>query len=313
MFKEWLLKDEKAKVGRPKLASDETLIKAKISILTSLIICFCMGFVFISKFKGVSPAEFAYSLTISKLNGSVVKSTTGFTVKESYDKNSDYVMELTPSDKVKSYQGGYKYILYKLEGSKWIKKDEQIFKKDTKEIKLKVPSEKNKNATYKINLYITNAAKINKSFAPYSWKFVDSSKQEEKYTYKVFTVKGYYSPISAAEIIEAKKNSKTKAVVTTKKGAPREFIINVPEVKYDVEVFYTDESGKKVSACKEKEKTGTIKCKIPNLNRISNVSIKIWIASDIEKYKLSNWKLKTGKDKLKYITNTYLLKPEKTY
>lgn len=313
MFKEWLLKDERAKVGRPKLALDETLRKAKISILSSLIICFCMGFVFVSKCKGVSPVEFAYSLTVTKLNGSVVKSTTGFTVEEGYDKNNDYVMKLIPSEKVKSYQGGYKYVLYKLKGSKWEKKDEQTFKRDTKEIKLNVPSEKNKNSTYKINLYITNAAKIKKSFAPYSWNFVDSSKQEEKYTYKVFTVKGYYSPISSAEIIESKKNSKTKAVVTTKKGAPREFIINVPNVKYDVEVFYTDESGKKVSACKEKEKTGTAKCKIPNSNKLSNVSIKVWIASDIEKYKLSNWKLKTGKDKLKYITNTYLLKPEKTY
>ena len=41
-MKEWLLKDEKNKVGRPKLANDEVLKKAKISIAIGLIISFIL-------------------------------------------------------------------------------------------------------------------------------------------------------------------------------------------------------------------------------------------------------------------------------
>lgn len=312
MFKEWLLKDEKAKVGRPKLANDDILKKAKILIAIGIIISFVMAFIFFCEIKNISPTGYAYSLTVGKL-GATINDSNSFIVEEKYDKNNNYVMMLKPSRKIKKYQGGYKYVLHKLKGSKWVKMDEKTFDKATKNISINIESSKNKNETYKVSVYIINAAKIDKSFAPFSWKFVDSSKQEEKYAYKVFTVKGYYSPVSLDEIKEANKKSNTKLTVATSKENPREFIINAPSTKYDIEISYTDENEKKVVLSKEKSIDGEFKIKVPNVNRLSNVVIKAWISNDIEKFKLTNWELKTDKNKTKYITNTYLLKPEASY
>lgn len=307
MFKEWLLKDEKAKVGRPKLADDEVLKKAKISIIVSVLVCSVMMFMFVCSVKNVSPLNYAYSLTFEKL-GATMNNKDGFITTEKYNKESDFIINIKPSKKIKSYQGKYKYVLYKLNGSKWKKIDEKEF--NNRGTKVIVESLKNKNETYKINLYILNASKINKSFAPYSWKYVDSSKQEEKYTYKVFTVKGYYSPISLDEIKESEKKEKTKITISTKKNSSRTFIVNVPNIEYKLNVSYTDDENKKISLVKEDKLTGKYVIKVPNVNKLSNVVIKVW-ADDIQNFKLSNWELKEDSKKQKYITNTYILKPEK--
>lgn len=309
MFKDWLLKDEKSKVGRPKLANDEVLKKAKISIVLSIIVCFVMSFMFVCEVKNVSPGKYAYSLTFAKL-GATINNKDGFIVKEKYNKNSDYVIDIKPSKKVKSYQGRYKYILYKLNGSKWKKIDEKEF--NNKGTKVIVESLKNKNETYKISLYIINGSKVSKSFEPFSWEFVDSSKQEEKYAYKVFTVKGYYSPISLDETKESKTKEKTKVTISTTKNNARTFTINVPKEEYKLNVSYTDDVDKKIVLVNEKKLTGKYEFKIPNVNKVSNVTVKVYLNEE-ENFKLSNWKVKEDSKKQKYITNTYMLKPEKTY
>lgn len=307
-MKEWLLKEEKAKVGRPKLADNSILNKAKASIAISSLTCIFMIFMFICIIKQISPLEYAYSLTLEKLVGTP-KYFNNFVLEEKYDSNNDYIMILKPSDKVKTYQGNYKYVLYKLDGSNWKEVDEKQLDKKVKNIKIKINSKRNQNETYKINLYLLNASKIDKSFAPYGWTFVDSSKQDEKYAYKVFTVKGYYSPILKDEVKEANKKNKTKVTVLTSKENPREFIINVPDTSYNINVSYTDEQGKKITLKKENNLSGKVKFNVPNVKKISNVTIKVWV-DDAEKYKLSNWEIKKDKSGNDYITNTYLLKPE---
>lgn len=310
-MKEWLLKEEKAKVGRPKLADNAILKKAKISIAISSLVCLFMIFMFTCIVKDISPLEFAYSLTLEKLVGTPNYSS-GFIVEEKYDSNSNYIITIKPSDTVKSYQGGYKYVLYRLNDSNWEKVEEKAFDEGTEKIEVEIDTKKNQNETYKINLYLVNAAKIKKSFAPYSWKFVDSSKQDEKYTYKIFTVKGYYSPVSKEEEKEANKKIKSKVTVSTSKENPREFTVNVPNVSYDINVSYTDEEGKIITISNEKNLSKTTKYVIPNVNKISSVKIKVWL-NDAEKYKLSNWEVKEDKNGNSYITNTYFLKPEENY
>ena len=91
-MKEWLLKDEKNKVGRPRLANDEVLKKAKISIAIGLIISFILMFSFFSILKGTTPTKYAYSLTLEKLFGELTNKN-GFIVNDYYDDNDDYVME----------------------------------------------------------------------------------------------------------------------------------------------------------------------------------------------------------------------------
>ena len=80
-MKEWLLKDEKNKVGRPRLANDEVLKKAKISIAIGLIISFILMFSFFSILKGTTPTKYAYSLTLEKLFGELTNKN-GFIVSD---------------------------------------------------------------------------------------------------------------------------------------------------------------------------------------------------------------------------------------
>ena len=111
-MREWLLKDyEKSKVGRPKLAREDVLRKAEISIILSFIVCAVMTFIFVCDIKGLKPLNVLYKTTIQRLTASS-SNTTGFIVREKYNSSNDYIMELTPSNKIKSYEGKYKYILY---------------------------------------------------------------------------------------------------------------------------------------------------------------------------------------------------------
>ena len=105
---EWLLKDEqKAKVGRPKLADSSVLKKAGISITLCFLTCIVMGFMFVCNVKNLKPKDVLYSITIQKLEASVGTSDT-FVVKQKYNSSFDYVIYITPSGKIKKYNGNYK-------------------------------------------------------------------------------------------------------------------------------------------------------------------------------------------------------------
>lgn len=309
-MKEWLLKDEKKKVGRPKLASDDVLKKAKISMAVSLVICFVLMFSFFSILKGTSPTKLAYSLTFEKMFG-MLENKNGFLVNDFYDSNDNYVMEFKVPDVVYNYSGSYKYTLYELSNNEWKKTESKSFDNETKSFKVKIKSVKNQNKTWKIKLQITNASNIKKSYAPASWYFNDAEKSKDMYAYKVFTVKGYYSPVTNEEIKLANKNQ-DKITIETKKGDPRTFILNLPNGNYNVIVKYTDASSKEVLLANDKNVTGTLKYSVPGLNRSTKVSFKIY-GSNVNELKLSNWKYVENSKKGNYITNTYILKPENTY
>lgn len=315
-MKDWLLKDDKKnKVGRPKLADDNVVKKAKYMIVFSLFICFILSYLFICDIKEVDPLSQAYSLTLSKLFGSI-KNKDGFIVEEGYDKDNDYIIKIKPSSLVDSYSGSYKYVLYKLNGSNWKEIESKEYPKKTDVFKIKVKSLKNQNQTYKISLYILNGAKINKSFAPFNWQFSDSSKQNEKHTYKIFTVKGYYSPVKLDE--EKEINSKKEVIsVTTAKKEPRFFKLSVPNFNYRVLVKYTDETGKEITLSDDINCTNNKSYKVPNVNKLSTITFKVWpndISKDeLEKIKLSSWSVKKDSQGKYYVQGIYTLKPENNY
>lgn len=313
-MKEWLLKeDKKNKVGRPRLADSIVLKKAVCLLVFSFALSFILIFGFICEIKNVNPISYAYSLTLEKLVGNI-KENKNFLVTESYLQNGDFVMKFKPQEKVLQYQGKYKYVLYKLSDSKFKKVKEETFDIDTKEFSVKVKRNVNKNETYKINLYVLNASKITDSYAPKGFSFSKSKSQNEMYSYKIFTVKGKYSPINNEELKENKGN---KISVTTDYQDPRKFIVKVPNYNYNILVKYTDESSKDVILADYKNLNGISSYVVPCINKISNVTIKIWpntsSKDEIENIKLSSWNLKQDKNNNYYISNTYLLKPEKAY
>ncbi len=309
-MREWLLKDEKAKVGRPKLADSDVLKKAKVTMLIGFALSFVFFFSFMSMLMNTTPTKLAYKLTVEKLFGAL-ENKNGFLVKDYYDDNKDYVMEFNVPGTVDNYSGSYKYTLYELDGKSWKEKETKSIDRGTKSFKIKVPALKNENKTWKVKLQIVNASKIDKSYAPGTWSFVDAKNNSDKYAYKVFTVKGYYSPISVSEEKEAVKN-KNKISVITEKENPRELILNFPEGLYDVKISYTDSSSKNVILASDNDVSVTKRYVIPNSNRVSKVTIKVY-GSNVENLKLSNWKEETDKKENSYITNTYVLKPEKAY
>lgn len=309
-MKEWLLKDEKAKVGRPKLASDEVLKKAKITLALSFMICVVFMFSFFSNIKNENPFKFAYHLTFEKLFGAL-ENKDGFIVKESYDKNYNYVMNVKVPASVDRYSGSYKYTLYEMNGNSWKEKEIKEFDKGTKSFKVTIDSLKNQNKTWKIKLQIINGAKITKSYAPSRWNFTNAEKNSDMYASKVFTVKGYYSPVTIEEIKEAKK-SKNKVTITTEKANPRNFILDLPDGTYDVKVKYTDMNSKNVILADDKETSGIKEYNVPNVNKSTLVTFKIY-SSKLDGLMLSNWTKETDKDGKIYITNTYVLKPERAY
>ena len=236
----------------------------------------------------------------------------GFIVKEKYDNESNYVMEVSIPSVIDRYQGSYRYTLYEMDGNSWKEKETKEIEKKAKNFKIKIDSLKNQNKTWKIKLQIINASKISETYEPTGWSFMDSSKSEDKYAYKIFTVKGYYSPVTKEEIKES-INNKDKISVSTNKNEPRKFILLLPTNNtYDVKVTYTDVSGKNVILKEDSDVNGNISYTIPNINRASIVTFKVK-GFNTSSLKLSSWKEETDKSGDKVIKGTYVLKPERAY
>ena len=308
-MKDWLLKEDKPKIGRPKLANEVVLKKAKISIVLSLFLCFMLFFSFVSYLEGSTPLKLAHHLTIEKIFGSI-KNNNGFLVNDKYDDDYNYVMEFNIPDVIKNYSGSYKYWLYELDDDEWKEKENKVITNDVRNFKINIKSLRNKNKTWKIKLQITNASKKVKSYAPTGWSFNSSDENYKMYAYKIFTVKGYYSPVMLKETHEA-KISKNKITVTTPKKNPRQFIISFPDDNsYDVIVKYTDVNSKNIILKNKKNISKKLVVEVPNVNKSTKVTFKIH-GLNIKSKKLSNWtSLSNNSD---YITNTYLLKPENAY
>ncbi len=303
-MKEWLLKDEKPKVGRPRLANDKVLKKAKVLLFISIIILFFLCFNFVSVLKGTTVTDLAKSIIASKFSGLLINEN-GFLVSEYYNDDSNYVIEVEVPDVIYNYSGNYTYTLYELNDNELTKIEENTIDNETRSFKIEIKSKKNKNQTYQIRLQITNASKITKSYAPLTWSFVSAEQNKDMYAYKTFTVKGYYSPISLSEIKEAKE-SENKITLKTTKADPRCFILNLPEQVSKVKVTYTDSSKREIVLADDEDVSGKKTYCVPNQSILSNVTFKIYTQnSDL---KLSNWESKDD-----YITNTYILKPEAAY
>ena len=82
-------KEEKNPVGRPKLAREDVLKKAKASIYISIAICIMLSVCFFAEMKNEDPLKFTYHLTFEKLFGAI-ENKNGFIAKESYDKESNF-------------------------------------------------------------------------------------------------------------------------------------------------------------------------------------------------------------------------------
>lgn len=307
-----LLKEDKNPVGRPKLADSIAIKKAKISVLVCLLLCLILIFNLVCIIIKEEPINYAYNLTIGKLTGNI-KDSKGLKVKEYYNSSNDYIMDINITDSIDKYSGSYKYTLYYLKNNKWVKDDTKEFLRNTKNISIKIKSKKNENVTWKIKFQIVNSSNIEKSYAPFSWKYVDSKENNEKYIYKVFTVKGYYSPISLSEIKESNKNKDKIRIYTTKEN-PRILNLNLPDGSFNVKVKYTDMSGKEVILADEKNIENNAVYKIPSLERSTKVTFDIYDNnSSIKDKVLSNWKIIKDKKNKKYATTSYIVKPEKSY
>jgi len=304
------------KVGRPKLADEEQIQKAYLYIGVSLFIVFILTLGFFSIVKDKSPFEIIYSLTGKKLISSI-HNKNGFLVKDYYDKNSDYVLDITPTDNVSRFSGEYKYSLYILKNNKsWDLIESKKISGSKTRFKVKIKSYVNENKTYKIKIQILNAAKIDTDFSPFGWKFSDSTDNKNKFTYNIFTVKGYYSPIMNKEIKELKKSKGKKINIQTSKENPRIFNIDTLDYKYNVSVKYIDNDNKNVLLDEKKDLSEKTSFEIPNLKRTTKITFKIYLDEQdktvLKKYKLSNWQLNKDKNGY-YYTSIYFLKPEGAY
>ena len=315
LLREWLLKEEKAKVGRPKLANEAEIKKSYILIASSLLICVVMLLTFVSILKDMTPFEYINSIVGIKLDG-IVENKDGFIVSSRYNQKGNYILKIKASDTVKSYSGSYNYTTYYLKNNNWVEFETKQIPKDKDSFEIEFESLKNENRTWKIKLQIINSSGTNKSYAPSSWQFVDANKMEDKYAYKVFTVKGYYSPVPLDESKETMK-SKDKINISTSKNDPRTLVLDAFDYTYDVCVTYTDTSGKKTNISNKKGITGKSNYTIPNFKQSVKVTVKVWINSlskkELESKKLSTWTLEEDKNKKSYITVTYILKPEESY
>ena len=131
-MREWLLKDEeKNPVGRPKLAREDVLKKAKASIYISIAICIMLSVCFFAEMKDEDPLKFTYHLTFEKLFGAI-ENKNGFIVKEKYDNESNYVMEVSIPSVIDRYQGSYRYTLYEMDGNSWKEKETKEIEKKEK-------------------------------------------------------------------------------------------------------------------------------------------------------------------------------------
>ena len=313
---DWLLKEEeKNKVGRPKLADDKLMKRSRILFISSITVVIVLSFFLGCYLKGVSPSKQLYKITIGKIIGPI-DNKNGFIINSYYNSDYDYVMNVKMSNKLKNYSASYKYTTYYLKGKKWIKYKSKTYDNSTNNIKILFESKKKENKTWKVKLQLVNPSKIVKDFAPYDWVMHNANTVENTYTYNIFTVKGYYSPVSLSEIKEVAKNKDDKVFVYTTKNNPRMLNISAP-VDFRVKAKYTD-SNNMENVLKAKESINQASFyKIPNINRVTKVTIYIWIdeynENELKRVKLSNWKLKQDKNKNYYITNSYLVVPEKVY
>ena len=304
-MREWLLKEEeKNKVGRPKLADNDTVKTAKKLIYLGFIFSFILAFSFVSTLKGIAPQKLFYSITFEKMFGAI-ENKNGFIVKNHYDSNYDYIIDVKVPISVIRYQGDYKYTLYKLNNNSWKKVKEKVISKNKKAFSVKINSKKNTNTTWKMKLELINASNVDKSFAPYNWTFVDS-KDSKKYAYGIFTVRGYYSPV----IDEDKKNSNIISVNTLKNN-PRKFVLDLKNNTGNIMVYYTDSSSKKNKVDKIENKDSKYYFTIPNDNKVSYVTIKIK-GDNLNSVKPNSW-VSESNGNSKYIIGNYSLKPETSY
>lgn len=307
---EWLLKEEeKNKVGRPRLASEKRKKIATVMAISGILIVIVLSINFISMIKGKSFVEIVNSIPIKALK-SVVKNKNGFVVTKKYT-YSTYEMTIL-TDNVSNYSGNYKYTLYKLSKGKYKEIKSETFDNSYEKFNVVIDRIVNKNENYKIKLEILNGSSINDSFAPVGWQYVNSNKNNKVYAYYIFTVKAKYNPITRNEIKESKKK-KNKIFVRTSDNNPRKFIIDCKDVICDITVFYTGNDGKKTQLISKENKTNEIIFAVPSVYKTSLVTVNIKSQEDLKKLKLSNWKLKKDKNKINYITNSYLLKPESAY
>ena len=311
---EWLLKEEeKNKVGRPLLARGETLKKSFYMIGLSLVCVVILSFSFVCKISNKSPLYYLSKYNSFKFLANV-NNNNGFIVNNYY-KDNKYVIKVSITDKLKSYSGKYRYILYEYKDNSWNECDSKVFKNNTRNFKVEIKQKKNKNEKYKIRLEVTDSSKIDESFAPTGWKFEEDGKNNIKYTYNVFTVSGYYSPIDNKEYKEAKKE-KNKVSISTDELNPRKFIIDNKNINYSVLVSYTDDDKKVVNLKKQENITEKTEYVIPSIRRVSTVTFKIWLndvsSKDVKDYKLSNWVIEKDDGKY-YLKVIYKLKPTLSY
>ena len=201
-MREWLLQDEKAKVGRPKLATEKLINKSKKMLVIAFLSCFILSFCFISEVNGKNPVKYACSLTFSKIFGQI-ENPNGYHVKTKYNNDKNFVMDINVPANIKKLNGKLVYTTYYLKNNEWIEFEKKEIKNDNYRIVFK--SKKNKNTTWKIKLQLIDSAKFKNTYEPTSWSFYKSDKKNESYAYKIFTVKGYYSPVSILEMNSSKK------------------------------------------------------------------------------------------------------------
>lgn len=312
MLRDWLLKDDdKNKVGRPKLATQKLINKSRIMVGLALLVACILFFSFLCIIKKENPLAIVYSNTLEKVIGPINKKDS-FKVKEYYNKNNDYVMSVHVPSSIRKYNASYKYTTYYLEKNKWKKDDEKVIDAYDDDFKIIFKTRMNKNITRKVKLELVGYEKEVKDYSPYNWKFIND---EKTYAYKIFTTKGYYSPVLNTEI---KEHSKDKVYVVTNKDNPRNLIIKMPsDLTYSYKASYTDNKGTITDLDKKDNVTAFSVISVPDIERFTNVKIKIWIDgydSDMLKdIKLSNWEIKTDSYGNSYITNTYLVKPKTAY
>ena len=297
---DWLLKEDIRKVGRPKLADSDIVNRAKKILAISFVSCAILIFGFICSYKNVSPLIYLHHLTLEKYTGSMYNNA-GFNIKEYYNSENDFIIDFKLGELSK--KASYKYEIYKLVNNEW--KKEKTKSISSKNFKIKFESLKNKNQTFKVNLYISSSSKIDKSYVPYGWELINMASNKKLAAYKVFTVKGYYSPVSLSEEKSAIKNPNSINVLT-EKNKPRSLKLDLKGNKYKVIVKYTDDTGKNVvlsNTIVNDKKVYTI----PKVNKLSKVTFTIY-GDDVASKSLDNWTTKSG-----YIENTYLLKPGSSY
>lgn len=305
-MREWLLQDEKAKVGRPKLATENLINKSKKLLLIAFLSCFILSFCFISEINGKDPVKYAYSLTFSKFFGQI-ENPNGYRVNTKYNSEDNYIMDINVPANIKKLEGKLLYTTYYLKNNEWIEFEKKEIKNDNFRIIFK--SKRNKNTTWKVKLQLIDSLKYNDTYEPSTWSFYKSDKKNESYAYKVFTVKGYYSPVSLLEINDSKKKD---IFISTPKSNPRKFEVNIDKYKYDIKVSYIDNTGTKVKLADKKDLNKNTDYEIPELIKATDVSFKICIKElseeKLKKLVPKNWEIDNSCAKI-----TYILKPEAAY